>query len=195
MPRPAGMVVVTDAGLELHHGDCRAILPTLPADSVHCVVTSPPYWGLRDYGTASWEGGDAACDHKRLSYPADRETPGGRGGSMPMSEVPYRETCGKCGAVRIDSQLGLESTPEEYVSKMVEVFRGVRRVLRDDGTVWLNMGDSYASGGKSGEGELKTSSGLNHGRGLKPGQAGWDNLRRAPRPETLKPKNPGGSPR
>jgi DNA modification methylase len=61
----------------------------------------------------------------------------------------FGATCGKCGAVRIDSQLGLESTPEEYVTKMVEVFREVRRVLRDDGTVWLNMGDSYATqGGK-----------------------------------------------
>src|SRR4029450_12792302 len=49
MPRPGGRVVGQDAGLELHHGDCRAILPTLAADSVHCVVTSPPYWGLRQY--------------------------------------------------------------------------------------------------------------------------------------------------
>lgn len=70
-------------------------LASLPDSSVQCVVTSPPYWGLRDYG--------------------------------------------------VPGQLGLEKTPEEYVSKMVAVFREVRRVLRPDGTLWLNMGDSYAS--------------------------------------------------
>jgi DNA modification methylase len=57
----------------------------------------------------------------------------------------YKEICGICGAVRIDNQIGLEKTPEEYVAKMVEVFREVKRVLRDDGTLWLNLGDSYAA--------------------------------------------------
>jgi DNA modification methylase len=77
------------------HGDCRAILPTLAENSIHCVVTSPPYFGLRDYGEAG--------------------------------------------------QIGLESTPAEYVAEMVAVFREVRRALRDDGTLWLNLGDTYAS--------------------------------------------------
>jgi DNA modification methylase len=81
-------------------GDCLAVLPTLEAESVQCVVTSPPYWGLRDYGCAG--------------------------------------------------QLGLERTPEEYVEKLVAVFREVRRVLKGDGTVWLNLGDSYAGSGPSG---------------------------------------------
>jgi len=80
------------------HGDCREVLKTLPAQSVHCCVTSPPYFGLRDYGH-----GD---------------------------------------------QIGLESTPAEYVEQMVAVFREVRRVLRDDGTLWLNLGDTYASTSK-----------------------------------------------
>jgi DNA modification methylase len=79
-------------------GDCIAGLRTLPDASVHCCVTSPPYWGLRDYGH--------------------------------------------------DGQIGLESTPEEYVDRMVEVFREVRRVLREDGTAWLNLGDCYASAPK-----------------------------------------------
>ena len=57
----------------------------------------------------------------------------------------YKSKCPKCGAVRKDSQLGLEETPEEYVEKMVEVFRQIKRVLKHDGTVWLNLGDSYAS--------------------------------------------------
>jgi DNA modification methylase len=76
-------------------GDCIAGLRTLPDASVHCCVTSPPYWGLRDY------------DH--------------------------------------DGQIGLEVTPEAYVARMVEVFHEVRRVLRDDGTCWVNLGDSYAA--------------------------------------------------
>jgi len=83
---------------EIKQGDALSVLKTMPEQSVHCCVTSPPYWGLRDYG--------------------------------------------------IDGQLGLESTPDEYVEKMVEVFREVRRVLRDDGTLWLNLGDSYAGSGK-----------------------------------------------
>jgi DNA modification methylase len=78
-------------------GDCLEILPTFEEKSIQCVVTSPPYYGLRDYGCAG--------------------------------------------------QIGLESTPEAYVEKLVAVFREVRRVLRDDGTVWLNLGDSYNSPG------------------------------------------------
>ncbi len=83
-------------------GDCLEVLRQMPAGSVHCCVTSPPYWGLRDYG--------------------------------------------------VEGQFGLEKTPEEYVNKMVAIFREVRRVLRGDGTLWLNMGDSYTSGGRSGHG-------------------------------------------
>jgi len=81
-------------------GDCRDVLKTLPDESVHCVVTSPPYFGLRDYGVAG--------------------------------------------------QIGLEPSPAEFVEQMVAVFRDVRRVLRADGTLWLNLGDSYANDGKWG---------------------------------------------
>jgi len=86
----------------LYRGDAIDVLRTLPEGSCRCCVTSPPYWGLRDYGQ--------------------------------------------------EGQLGLETTPDEYVAKMVEVFREVRRVLADDATVWLNLGDSYAAGGKGGGG-------------------------------------------
>jgi DNA modification methylase len=75
------------------HDDCREALKTLPNESIHCVVTSPPYWGLRDYGVAG--------------------------------------------------QIGLEATPDAFVAEMVAVFREVRRVLRSDGTCWVNLGDSY----------------------------------------------------
>jgi DNA modification methylase len=86
----------------IRHGDCRDVLRTLPAESVHCCVTSPPYFGLRDYGVAG--------------------------------------------------QIGLEATPDAFVAEMVAVFREVRRVLRADGTLWLNLGDSYCSTDKWGGG-------------------------------------------
>src|SRR6516164_444034 len=86
--------------IRLLHGDCRDVLRNLPDNSVHCVVTSPPYWGLRDYG--------------------------------------------------VGGQIGLEATPAEYVEAMVGVFREVRRVLKDDGTAWVNLGDSYHNGDKGG---------------------------------------------
>lgn len=129
-------------------GDVRDGLRTLPANSVHCCVTSPPYWGLRDYGTASWEGGDSTCDHAgepmRTSANINRNC--GTGNDVKNAERRqfYRDQCGKCGAVRIDNQLGLETTPEAFVASMVEVFEEVRRVLRPDGTCWVNIGDSYA---------------------------------------------------
>ena len=134
-----------DDHLTVHIGDCRAVMADMEPESVHCVVTSPPYWGLRDYGTATWAGGDADCDHR--PPPATGSTQ--NKGNNNREAAPHRHTCGKCGAVRQDNQLGLEPTPEEYVAAMVDVFREVRRVLRDDGTVWLNLGDSYARGQES----------------------------------------------
>ncbi len=89
-----------EAGITIHHGDAREVLTVMAEGSVQCCVTSPPYWGLRDYD--------------------------------------------------VDGQLGLEKTPELYVEHLVAVFREVRRVLRDDGTLWLNLGDSYASTSASG---------------------------------------------
>ncbi len=135
-------------------GDAIEQLRTLQDESVQCCVTSPPYWGLRDYGTAAWEGGDDDCDHKySVSSPYNEnfnERWGNASGAKKQEserhEVSYKSDCGKCGARRIDSQLGLEKTPEEYVAKMVAVFREVRRVLRKDGTLWLNLGDSYGHG-------------------------------------------------
>jgi DNA modification methylase len=124
----------------------------MPDESVHCVVTSPPYFGLRDYGTASWHGGDPACTHQEVqpSGREGRETPGGRGGSFPTQERGFKRICGRCGANRADQQIGLEPTPAEFVAVLVEVFREVRRVLRKDGTLWLNLGDSYGTGASGG---------------------------------------------
>jgi DNA modification methylase len=137
----------------LYTGDVMEVLRALPDESVHCVVTSPPYWGLRDYGTGQWEGGSAECDHKAPPTGGpnpERYPPGGSEMFRAGNDKQYLQVCGKCGAHRIDAQIGLESTPEEYVAKMVEVFREVRRVLRKDGTAWVNMGDCYAHPGASG---------------------------------------------
>jgi DNA modification methylase len=141
--------------LTIIQGDALIELRKLPSESVHCCVTSPPYWGLRDYGTANWEGGDDSCDHlNHASVPkgtADSHSPDQQ--SRLGMLKPYAHACGKCGAKRLDAQLGLEKTPAEYVAKMVEIFREVRRVLRKDGTLWLNLGDSYCNAGSSRNGE------------------------------------------
>jgi len=114
----------------------------LADSSVNCVVTSPPYYGLRDYGTAKWEGGDPECEHTVGS--GDNDNLKGYV-TRPERDGEKRQYCQKCGAIRIDQQIGLEQTPDEYVANLVAVFRECKRILRDDGTLWLNIGDSYAS--------------------------------------------------
>lgn len=138
-------------------GDVMEQLTTLPDQSVQTVVTSPPYWGLRDYQTATWEGGDPNCLHRkselRRGVNLAESVHSTMGGAKKVAEagwITYADVCEQCGARRIDRQIGLERTPYEYVDKMVRVFREVRRVLKDDGTLWLNLGDSYATAGGSG---------------------------------------------
>ena len=140
-------------------GDARDVLATMPVNSVHCVITSPPYYGLRDYGTAQWDGGDAGCDHTgvRRNHSDEKQAT-----SAGTSRDPVSRECRLCGARRIDRQMGLEASPSEYIQGMVEVFREVRRVLRDDGTLWLNIGDSMSSGGNGpGSGKQLTNVGAN----------------------------------
>lgn len=130
-------------------GDCLQVLKTLPEKSVQCVVTSPPYYGLRDYGTASWIGGDETCDHTQTIREAAIKDVGGHsaitGVGHQINAGNARIRCCPCGASRQDAQIGLEETPAAYIEKLVNVFREVWRVLRDDGTCWLNLGDSYAT--------------------------------------------------
>lgn len=131
-------------------GDVRSALSELADGSIQAVVTSPPYWGLRDYGTATWQGGSPKCDHLNGTLASSKSTlrgekPVGANEKKVNTGMPYRNTCRKCGATRVDVQLGLEKSPDAYVESLVGVFREVRRVLADDGTVWLNIGDSYAS--------------------------------------------------
>jgi len=136
--------------IQILQGDCREVLKTLPDCSVHCCVTSPPYFGLRDYGTAKWEGGDADCDHIEMAIGMSEKNTLGPSGHLPSSnaanvgrKIQYRNICARCGARRVDCQIGLESTPDAYVAELVAVFSEVKRVLRDDGVLFLNLGDSY----------------------------------------------------
>ena len=129
------------------NADCREALRAMPDQSVHCCVTSPPYFGLRDYGHAE--------------------------------------------------QIGLEPTPDEFVAAMVAVFREVRRVLRDDGTLWLNLGDSYASSGGVGQPHRDSAGGIGN-KGTR-GQQGYPSAGGGfARPNTiggaLKPKDLIGIP-
>jgi DNA modification methylase len=132
-------------------GDCRETMRQLANDGVkvQMCVTSPPYFGLRDYGTSSWEGGDSDCNHS-ISMPTKWNDPK-RGTSVLRPEVSHRggdaSHCHLCGAKRIDLQIGLEETPEQYIEAMVEVFRCVKDILADDGVLWVNIGDSYARQG------------------------------------------------
>ncbi len=139
-------------------GDVREKLAEMADESVHCVVTSPPYWGLRDYQLPPqvW-GGDADCEHEwreetRKGISGGTDNPYAEKlkikGSENYQVVPDSTFafCRHCNAWR--GSLGLEPTPDLYLEHMVAVFREVRRVLRSDGTVWLNMGDSYTSGGR-----------------------------------------------
>lgn len=132
--------------IDIKIGDCREKLKELPNNFFHTVITSPPYWGLRDYGTGKWIGGDPNCSHiaGKSRNDADREF-----GTKETLTVQYRDVCKDCGAVREDNQIGMEPSPEEYVGKIVRTFQEVKRVLRPDGTLWLNLGDSYSSGGRT----------------------------------------------
>jgi len=134
---------------KIEFGDCRETMRRWKEQGIKAqtCVTSPPYYGLRDYGTAKWDGGDADCEHS-ISMPTKWNDPK-RGTSVLRPETAHRggssTNCHKCGATRVDAQLGLEETPEEYIAAMVEVFRCVWDVLEDNGTLWVNIGDSYCN--------------------------------------------------
>jgi len=151
-------------------GDVREQLRGLAEGSVQVIFTSPPYWNLRDYGTASWDGGDLNCEHVVGNQVQDKKAPGAIvSGVRPGADASQ---CRKCGGKRIDMQIGLESNPdclgwatgeecgECYVCHIVEVFRECRRVLREDGTLWVNMGDSYVGSGGPGNKVTKDFTGL-----------------------------------
>lgn len=130
---------LADRDLQLYHGDALSVLAELPDQCVHMCVTSPPFFGLRDYGVAG--------------------------------------------------QIGLEASLDDYIAKLVDVFREVRRVLRDDGSLWCEIGDTYASGGRVGHGKsIGAKQQTNRGTNL-------ENEAPRPRdPEGIKPKDLIGVP-
>lgn len=132
---------------KLYQGDCFEVLKTLPDRSIDCCVTSPPYYGLRDYGTGEWVGGDPNCPHRRLSKRSDKTITGHKQEELAgnVGDAIYKSVCPLCGAVRVDKQIGLEETPEKYIERLTQVFHEVKRCLKDDGTLWVNIGDSYNS--------------------------------------------------
>ena len=95
---------MTAAAITIRIGDCREVLAGMEAESVHCCVTSPPFFGLRDYG--------------------------------------------------VDGQIGLEASPDDWCRELVGVFREVRRVLRPDGVLWVEVGDSYCADGRKGRAHM-----------------------------------------
>jgi DNA modification methylase len=137
-------------------GDVLDVLRMLPDACVDCCVTSPPYWGLRDYGVEPgvWDG-DSACEHEWQEHVQPAAIgiihAGGMSGETLSDNAATRKPkrsqfCRLCGAWR--GCYGLEPTMDLYVRHTVVVFREVRRVLADHGTCWLNLGDSYTSGGQ-----------------------------------------------
>ena len=135
-------------GIKILQGNSLDILGDLEKDSIDTCVTSPPYWGLRDYGTATWVGGDPSCSHKRDSKFSESCSTGQKNLKGAIGDGIYKSECPRCGAVREDEQLGLEETPEEYVDKMADLFDKVKDALKPEGTLWLNIGDSYIGGGR-----------------------------------------------
>lgn len=134
---------------KVYNYDCIEGLRLMEDESVDCCVTSPPYWGLRDYGTADWVGGKPDCPHRRETKKSDKTITGHKNfdDMMGVGDAIYKSVCPLCGAVRVDRQIGLEETPEQYVEKLVMIFREVKRVMKKEGTLWLNLGDSYWGGG------------------------------------------------
>ena len=130
---------------KIEFGDNRQTMKKWAEEGVkvQTCVTSPPYYGLRDYGTANWVGGDPKCSHYRENQISDSCNTGHASLVGGVGDGIYKKICKRCGAMREDLQLGLEETPEEYIANMVDVFRHVRDIMADDGTVWLNIGDSY----------------------------------------------------
>ncbi len=142
------------------YANANAALLPLADKSVHMIATSPPYWGLRDYGTAKWEGGDPECDHAPDKRGSRFATPvSGKQASNAGSGTASERNC-RCGAIRIDNQLRLERVHDClawargddpcgacYVCNLRTWAREMWRVLRDDGVMFLNLGDSYMSSG------------------------------------------------
>ena len=152
-PRAAGGKF-TVRSYTLVNGGAISVLSEMEPGSVSCCVTSPPYWWMRDYGLQpTIFGGDNGCDHEWVEKEYQRKSSDTKKGKKQETniganqrDVPIKYAECSCGAW--SGQLGLEQTIDLYISHLVEVFSHVRRVLKDDGTLWLNIGDTYFDSNK-----------------------------------------------
>lgn len=154
---------------KIYLGNTLDVLKTFPDESINCCVTSPPYWALRDYGTDGviWDG-DPDCEHEwesntqkmaggmisyreRLQRDAGLNTSKYIGNHEDKNKDVVSNLCNKCGAWK--GQLGLEPDFNLYIKHLCDIFDEVKRVLRKDGTCWVNLGDTYSSGQKGGGGK------------------------------------------
>ena len=159
--RPDQPTETSDVKIQLFQGDCLARLRQLPDKSAHCCVTSPPYWQKRAYSTAPqiWDG-DPECQHEwsesikaptKLANGGNTNDKYGGGQVDPTkvyastAAVASGQTCHRCRGWR--GELGHESTPDDYVRHIVQICREIYRVLRDDGTFWLNISDTFIRNG------------------------------------------------
>jgi DNA modification methylase len=190
-------VIPTDLTPAILEGEVREVLGRLPDESIHCVVTSPPYWGLRDYGLPPvlW-GGSPSCLH-RWDSPIPGNPKGGTGATNGRNAIIAGDARGERGGRFCLScsawlgQLGLEPTAELFVQHLAGVFDEVRRVLRSDGTLWLNLGDTF-----QGDTPVRRSSSKAYSERWDPSQThGQGGPRRsAARSRDLKPKDLAGIP-
>ena len=149
-------------------GDALQELKKIPSDSINTICTSPPYWALRDYSTAKWIGSNnPICAHLNAKEKSNLDF---SLNSSPIqkpregTDAPrWKEVCPDCNAKKIDLQIGLEPTIKEYINKLCDIFDEVKRVLKKEGTCWVNIGDSYYT--KTGSGfqndNLSTTTNIN----------------------------------
>src|SRR3972149_6933517 len=148
---------------KIHQGDSLTILKQMPSESINCVVTSPPYWALRDYGSSVesiWDGiegcehewgqgiigaGSRSNDSNSASFQKESH------GSINRDKRPLTNYCIKCNAWK--GQLGLEPTFDLYIKHICDIFDEIKRVLEKEGTCWVNLGDTYSATRWTGKGK------------------------------------------
>jgi site-specific DNA-methyltransferase (adenine-specific) len=138
---------------KIYHGDALSVLKTLPSESIDCICTSPPYYGLRSYNTEGqiWDGLED-CEHEwgeKILHSGNKSGKHGPNSTIGAKEAQYEsrkhegsQFCSKCNAWK--GELGTEPTPQLYIKHLVQIFDECKRVLKKTGSLWCNLGDSYA---------------------------------------------------
>lgn len=165
-----------DANGKLIHGDVREGLKLVEDYSIDMIVTSPPYWALRDYHTSEWSGGSTDCDHvkdysrtKVMGNPEfNKNRPSREATKMPG--YYFSGVCEKCGATQVDGQLGQEPTFQEYITNLADIFDLTWDKLKEGGSLWVNLGDTFYGSNKGSGGKTEkqiTNSGSYFNKGNK----------------------------